>query len=44
MVLKSIIVGVIATLFMDAVCQSARKTDPLSASKIDPPCDVEIRA
>ena len=25
-------------------CQSARKTDPLSASKIDPPCDVEIRA
>jgi len=27
-----------------AKCQSARKTDPLSASKIDPPCDVEIRA
>ena len=26
------------------VCQSARKTDPLSASKIDPPCAVEIRA
>jgi len=25
-------------------CQSARKTDPLSASKIDPPCSVEIRA
>ena len=25
-------------------CQSARKTDPLSASKIDPLCDVEIRA
>ena len=25
-------------------CQSARKTDPLSASKIDPPCGVEIRA
>jgi hypothetical protein len=25
-------------------CQSARKTDPLSASKIDPPCDIEIRA
>jgi hypothetical protein len=25
-------------------CQSACKTDPLSASKIDPPCGVEIRA
>ena len=25
-------------------CQSARKTDPLSASKFDPPCGVEIRA
>ena len=25
-------------------CQSACKLDPISASKIDPPCDVEIRA
>ena len=28
----------------EARCQSARKTDPLSASKFDPLCDVEIRA
>jgi hypothetical protein len=27
-----------------ADCQSARNLDPLSASKIDPPCGVEIRA
>ena len=25
-------------------CQSARKTDPVSASNFDPPCAVEIRA
>ena len=32
------------TIADELLCQSARKTDPLSASKIDPPCAVEIRA
>ena len=29
---------------LGTMCQSACKLDPISASKIDPPCDVEIRA